>query len=526
MVITDLITRISEVTPLIAIRSLSLLEEPFDSSSEMRVVEDPDVEGGRLLYIGNNGEPAVSAKTTGNRVAWQVLDAQIPADLRLALAAIGTKIGVSELDLEEFDDRVENVDHAWCLARRIRLSGADGVSECANRLMAFAAAWQRNRGLIFDTAVERPVLKKERERLEQQARDLVAENPGWLRSIRLYPDPRGSALSLSFVGREHDFDLSGVSLDWPVDAKFGAGFSGDVPRVGNGPYAVRPTKLDERVTAAISGALVDGNEVRLVKQLTPSLYGKVSSLFLELGASWEPSRQAHVFMEPAHLVLDPLVKTGYVFTRRDFEFFETQPREVNRVAVAAEIKPGMKVLEPSAGRGAIALMAAEIVGKGNVKCYELMPANAAGLRALGFDDVDEVDFLSIQPTAVYQRVILNPPFSGGRDIAHVLHALKFVRPGGRLVAITSVTWRQGRSKSQKSFQSLLQRHRATVLNIEAGAFSEVGTDVPTCLITIDVPEEISQTTLDTIETRPVSHRSQHAPVEQSKVVEQTAFDFA
>jgi len=32
-------------------------------------------------------------------------------------------------------------------------------------------------------------------------------------------------------------------------------------------------------------------------------------------------------------------------------------------------------------------------------------------------------------------VLMNPPFSKGQDVAHILHALKVLEAGGRLVAI-------------------------------------------------------------------------------------------
>ena len=35
----------------------------------------------------------------------------------------------------------------------------------------------------------------------------------------------------------------------------------------------------------------------------------------------------------------------------------------------------------------------------------------------------------------YDRIIMNPPFSDGRDIQHVQHAYNLLRPGGRIGAI-------------------------------------------------------------------------------------------
>ena len=48
-----------------------------------------------------------------------------------------------------------------------------------------------------------------------------------------------------------------------------------------------------------------------------------------------------------------------------------------------------------------------------------------------------MDFLETTPEPVYDRVIMNPPFTRGADAKHVLHALGFVKPGGLLVSVMS-----------------------------------------------------------------------------------------
>ncbi len=40
-----------------------------------------------------------------------------------------------------------------------------------------------------------------------------------------------------------------------------------------------------------------------------------------------------------------------------------------------------------------------------------------------------------QPVQYYSRVIMNPPFSHGQDIRHILRAFSLLRPGGVLVAV-------------------------------------------------------------------------------------------
>ena len=35
----------------------------------------------------------------------------------------------------------------------------------------------------------------------------------------------------------------------------------------------------------------------------------------------------------------------------------------------------------------------------------------------------------------FDRIIMNPPFSDAADIKHIKHAIAFLKPGGRLVAL-------------------------------------------------------------------------------------------
>jgi hypothetical protein len=88
-------------------------------------------------------------------------------------------------------------------------------------------------------------------------------------------------------------------------------------------------------------------------------------------------------------------------------------------------------------------------------------------------------------------VIMNPPFSGGRDIAHVRHAIQFLAPGGRLAAIMSRQWQEKDTKDATAFRTLLASLGATVQPIAAGAFKAVGTDVPTCMVTLQLPSVAS-----------------------------------
>jgi hypothetical protein len=85
-------------------------------------------------------------------------------------------------------------------------------------------------------------------------------------------------------------------------------------------------------------------------------------------------------------------------------------------------KQELRVLEPSAGRGALAVQLRDRVR--NVTCVEIDRDNALQLFRHGLD-VYEENFLDLEPDTPFDLAVMNPPFEGGQTERHVLHALKF-----------------------------------------------------------------------------------------------------
>jgi predicted RNA methylase len=165
-------------------------------------------------------------------------------------------------------------------------------------------------------------------------------------------------------------------------------------------------------------------------------------------------------------------------------FFPTPAELARRVAEEAGIEEGDRVLEPGAGIGSLAI-AARSAG-GIVDCVEIRSELADILALKGFA-VRRADFLSLDPEPVYDRVILNPPFEKGIETAHIRHAYRWLRSGGRLVSIASnaVTFRA--TEPYKSFQSWLEEVGASVEPLPERSFVTAfrPTAVATVLITID-----------------------------------------
>ncbi|MBT2234991.1 rRNA adenine N-6-methyltransferase family protein [Nonomuraea sp. NEAU-A123] len=100
---------------------------------------------------------------------------------------------------------------------------------------------------------------------------------------------------------------------------------------------------------------------------------------------------------------------------REREAFVSPPAVVDRLKDLAEIEPGMTVLEPSAGTGNIAAAAVELGAA--VDCVELDSGLAKVLaeRVSGVNRLSIRDFLDLEPDGQsFDRVVMNPPFSGGR----------------------------------------------------------------------------------------------------------------
>lgn len=182
---------------------------------------------------------------------------------------------------------------------------------------------------------------------------------------------------------------------------------------------------------------------------------------------------------------------------KNYGFFPTPSHLVSRVLEAGQVGtpatwrgdyPRLSILEPSAGLGAIAQAAA---AAGHlVTAVEIQPGHATHLReAGGLQRVLCEDFLALDPAGLglFDRVLMNPPFDGGRDVDHVTHALRFLAPGGRLVAIMAAGVEFREDRKTTDFRALVERFGGTFQDLPAGSFQESGTNVNTVLLSVRAP---------------------------------------
>jgi predicted RNA methylase len=263
------------------------------------------------------------------------------------------------------------------------------------------------------------------------------------------------------------------------------------------PPVVKARAIDEDVLGVISRCTASGRVLCLPPgQLERKLYERVNKVLEAEGGRWDRKAKGHVFGCDAEEVLGRLCGGTYQDARCDLDIFETPAPVVARMMELAGVKRGMTVLEPSAGRGAIAR---ELLKAGAVVwAIEVLHANFEALRALGEESIrdanvvgslvtHEADFMGPQigedPRAwQFDRVVMNPPFSHGRDVDHVTKAAGMLKPGGRLVAVMSAGIGFRKDARHEAFSELLARRKGFVEDLPEGAFKESGTGVRAVLV--------------------------------------------
>ncbi|HCS4220183.1 TPA: methyltransferase [Klebsiella aerogenes] len=245
-------------------------------------------------------------------------------------------------------------------------------------------------------------------------------------------------------------------------------------------------RVDNEVLNVLSAAECNGTQLFLTGQLDRKLYTRTNKVLEAAGGKWNRKAKAHVFDTDASNRIEQIILTGdVVVPKDDFEFFPTPPAIARRVVDLAEITNEMKILEPSAGRGSLVLEVKERAPDAMVSMFELMPDNNKFLRDLNIHACgigEPTDFLDVKPFDVFDRVVMNPPFSRQADIKHVTHALKFLKPGGLLVSVmsSSVTFRS--NKLTTDFRQLILDRGGHIEELPEGAFKSSGTMVNTVIV--------------------------------------------
>jgi predicted RNA methylase len=254
-------------------------------------------------------------------------------------------------------------------------------------------------------------------------------------------------------------------------------------------HAITPEVKDVLLRSVITGT-----GLTLPSQLDRALYEKVNKVLLAAGGKWNRSAKAHIFTADPRDILGLALATGTITDealakQKDLQQYFTPKDIAAQLARKADVRNGMTVLEPSCGTGN--LMAAVLATMEShtkydqVEGYEIDPVVAKEASALGVKVVVG-DFLAQAPRPVFDRVVMNPPFANGRDMQHVSHALQFLKPGGKLVAIMSPAWTFHSSALAQGFRTAVLAMVHKWEELPANSFKESGAGVNTGILTLQL----------------------------------------
>jgi predicted RNA methylase len=255
-------------------------------------------------------------------------------------------------------------------------------------------------------------------------------------------------------------------------------------------------RVDEKVLAVLSRCACSGNVLVLPEMLARRDYQAVAKVIEAAGGKWDRRAKAHLFgnLEDCGAVVDQVLLTGEIVdARKELGFFATPPAVVARLLAIADVRRTHRVLEPSAGEGAIAEAIVPCLrGANQLTMFEIDRWRVATLAEKFTRDplgpvIFNADFLDAEPTPMFDAIVMNPPFAKQADIDHVRHAMNFLADGGRLVAVMSagITFRE--DAKARVFRQVLHDLDAEVESLPPDSFKPSGTGVNAVVVSFDWP---------------------------------------
>lgn len=170
----------------------------------------------------------------------------------------------------------------------------------------------------------------------------------------------------------------------------------------------------------------------------------------------------------------------------DLQFYPTPPGLAARAWSKFKNREFVRILEPSAGKGDLALGRPRMDDPYNrncretTDCIEINIEMHAGLREKGFSVIG-TDFLDYSgPGAIYSHIIMNPPFNAGAD--HVLKAWELMYDGEIVAILNAETIRNPFSRARQHLASLIERYGDVEFIADAFVDAERTTSVEVALV--------------------------------------------
>jgi len=212
-------------------------------------------------------------------------------------------------------------------------------------------------------------------------------------------------------------------------------------------------------------------------------WAALKSVMTALGGKWQAKSgfRFHEDLDARELVRLAL-ETGEILDAKEAEFFETSAELADQLVQWVAPCPTWRILEPSAGKGAIVRAVKRHCSHALVYCFEPFAAHIPTLEGIT-PFIRQEDFAAAQMTGpLFDGVVMNPPFSKRQDIRHIIKAVSWLRPGGRLAAIASAGVLYRQDAETVAFRELVDSVGGSIDQNPEGSFLHAGTGVSTVMI--------------------------------------------
>lgn len=258
--------------------------------------------------------------------------------------------------------------------------------------------------------------------------------------------------------------------------------SARTPNVGAhqlaGSFLYRRNKMNLLIEN-ISKMTVNGNRLELPSGDIFSNYSEVKKALTKAGGKY--SKNGFSFDCCADDVKSRLCGGEKIDDKKKFQYFPTPKDLAVDIVDYACIDEGMSVLEPSAGKGAIASLVRK---DAKLTLVEINKDNIKDLMLIDGADIHNCDFMDFK-SGSFDRIVANPPFTKNQDIDHVMRMYDLLKEGGRLVSVMSKSWVNGSQQKQVAFRKFIDDVNGEFIEVEAGTFKESGTNIATSIVIIN-----------------------------------------
>ena len=237
------------------------------------------------------------------------------------------------------------------------------------------------------------------------------------------------------------------------------------------------------VQGVLERSSAEGNLIKLPGQLDPKLYKKVNDALNGVGAKWNRKLGGHLCDEALGDTEELLnVIRGGGNLVKDLQFYQTPVALAARLvdyAVHYCAVPASEAvaLEPSAGCGRIV----------HPLCHTFSQVHAVEvhepfIERLAADEVYNVDFLAWIAPRLFDVIVMNPPFSNGQEVQHVLKARECLKDDGVCIAVVSAAFGVNERGLYKEVFGKTWWRELAMLSRET--FKESGVNVATKIILV------------------------------------------